>query len=335
MTILESFKILQEIKKFDSLLSILGFTEEKLTPEQLKNFYFENVEKIYEFLPIETLEFLKKYYESKNSFLDDDNNFTYGCLVGLKKIGIASLSKAEIDYEQTLINLDGSEMELETACILEERMANEFFDVELDSDFMEVLFQHLEENPKIIKNEIILRDTISGILSSHLAFLFDDLCSILNKLNFEIENSELNKFLEFKMGNGVYFSTIISNQTVIAEMSLFFSQNLIYNLLELKDYRVLHSADVYRELNFHFNTPEELINVEDQLSKLNLESNKAYLIVPYLQELMLTKKSSEQYLNLLEEKLEIPAKSDLLIKENIESLLNRWPNAFEGGKIRL
>lgn len=334
MTILENFKILQEVKKFDSLLSILGFTEEKLTPEQLKNFYFENVEKIYEFLPITTLEFLKKYRENKNYFFDeDDDNFTFDCLINLKKVGIGSLSKAEIDYEKALINLDGAPMELETVCILEDRMADEFFDVEMDLEFIEILFQYLEKNQELIKKEFALRDTISGILHSHLAFQFNDLCSILNELNFEIDNLKLDNFLKYKIGNGVYFTTSIENENIIAEKNLNNLQNLIPALLELKEYRILHSVDVYRNLNFHFYPPKELLNIQEQLDKLNLESDKAYLVVPFLQDFMLTKKPSEEYLNLLEEKLKIPATTDSLIKENVALLLNRWPNAFEGGKI--
>lgn len=333
MTILENFKILQEVKKFDSLLSDLGFKEKKLTPEQLNNFYFENVEKVYEFLPITILEFLKKYYENKNSFVDDDDNFTYDCLSSLKELGIASLSKAEIDYEQALISLDGAPMELETACILEERMADEFFDVEMDLDFIEVLFSYLEENQELIKKEFVLRDTISGILHSHLAFEFNDLCLILNELNFEIDILKLDKFLKYKIGNGVYFTTSIENENVIAEKNLNNLQNFIPTLLELKGYRVLHSVDVYKNLNFHFYPPKELLNIEEQLDKLNLKSDRAYLVVPFLQNFMLTKKPSEEYLNLLEEKLDIPVTTDSLIKENVISLLNRWPNAFEGGKI--
>lgn len=334
MTILENFKILQEVKKFDSLLNDLGFKEKKLTSEQLSNFYFENVEKVYEFLPITTFEFLKKYYENNNTFVDDgDDNLSYECLYSLKELGIIPLSKAEIDYEQALISLDGAEMELETACIFEDKIADEPFSKEMDLDFVKVLFSYLEKNQELIQKEFTLRDTISGILHSHLAFEFNDLCLILNELNFEIDILKLDKFLKYKIGNGVYFTTSIENENVIAEKNLKHLPNLIPNLLELKECRVLHSLDVYKNLNFHFYPPQELLNIEEQLDKLDLESDRAYLVVPFLQNFMLTKKPSEEYLNLLEEKLDIPVTTDLLIKENVTVLLNRWPNAFEGGKI--
>ncbi|MGL5202279.1 hypothetical protein [Cetobacterium sp.] len=251
MTILENFKILQQVGEYEKLLKKLGFHEAKLSPNDLSNFYFENTKEIYNFLPVYTHEVLQNYFENEKNIPNEE--VLMFCTDELQNFGIAKLEADDIYIISSingLIDEDDEDEEGHTSY----KGERDFIPYEFDDKFARLLFNYLNENEELIDYEFELRRVISGILNEHMILPLKEMTTILNKLNFKIDENYLYRFLNFKVGIGVFnmFLDESSEKTIVQIIGRGISPSENKDYLNFDANKFNYSVDYYVGRGTHF-----------------------------------------------------------------------------------
>lgn len=196
MKVLDNLKLLEEKELLGFITSDLLSDTAELTPEEVLNLYSNDMKKLYNILPIETYEFLKKYFEN-NKKVPATIELTE-CYNALKNCGIATFEARDLKEIDLMLDIKYGRVEGYPEEEIEEE--KEFHDVELDDEFAEKLLKFLNENISLVDNDIKMKELVLKTIEEKSSMSLKELESILKSEGFQVEN--LFCFLENKLPYG-------------------------------------------------------------------------------------------------------------------------------------
>ena len=266
----------------------------------------EDVEKLYDYFPLETHKFLKLYYENNGIISDSENLFE--CIIKFKKFGL---------------------------CIFEEDdEVNESRRVVLDFKVAKNLFDFLNNNQKLLCEEKKLYNIISGVLNSYLGLKFIDFFKILKNFNIFKNEYSIMKFLKYKVGNDMYdFYFNSNNELFIASKYIYNSKDIIEKILNYKGERVIHSLNQYIKLSYENIIEDEVSNILNTVDKELIEKYDNVSISYYLIRNALFDIPYESCLKNIKDILPTLDINNFIVKKNVAKFYNKVPLVFKGGII--
>lgn len=312
MGILENLKKLEkeELNQIIELFSVEKNRNNEKVFQEIEKIYLENPKKLYSYLPLETYNFLKFYFE--NNGLIPDNDKFLKCSIIFEDFGLCPLEE-NIEFE-----IKGSES---------------FIKVDLDLKVVQPLFNFLNENRDIISKENELYNAISGILNCYLGIKFTDFLELLKGLNILKSEYEIMDFLKYKANSGIYDFYFNSNDELcVISRYLKGSNEILEELLNSKEKRVIYSLEEYIKLSHNYVGVNEVSNIVKTIDVDKREEDDDAYISYYLIRNTILNNSLEDCLKDIESMVAIDINNSI-VKENIVKFYNKFPIALKGGAI--
>lgn len=261
MSVLENLRNLpkENIQKNLNVFKIRSTGNLEKDIHNLNNFYFENIETLYNHLPICTYEFLENTLkkDSEKVFNEDFQSMwsTY------EELGLVnqSISKHEEDVikfvnkyskDNNLENLPKEKFEE----IIDEAVKENGFTSDEESQMMyfesfnkeigTVLFEFLEKNPKLREKESYILKLINGIVEIHGSLDVDETFKVLKKLEIDLSYEQTKRFIISKVPDTLFdYNDIV----IVHDRDIKDHFHGVFKKSKVKD---IHPLETYLNIDF-------------------------------------------------------------------------------------
>lgn len=261
MSVLENLRNLpkENIQKNLNVFKIRSTGNLENDIHNLNNFYFENIETLYNHLPMCTYEFLENTLkkDSEKVFNEDFQSMwsTY------EELGLVnqSISKHEEDVikfvnkyskDNNLENLPKEKFEE----IIDEAVKENRFTSDEESQMMyfesfnkeigTVLFEFLEKNPKLREKESYILKLINGIVEIHGSLDVDETFKVLKKLEIDLSYEQTKRFIISKVPDTLFdYNDIV----IVHDRDIKDHFHGVFKKSKVKD---IHPLETYLNIDF-------------------------------------------------------------------------------------
>lgn len=256
MSVLENLRNLGESELQENLnmfkIKSTGSIEKDI--HNLNDFYFENIETLYNYLPICTYKYLETALkENSEKILKDEfeNIWILFEDLGLSDVRVSDMMSQEMYLINKYIednNLGDSmtddvmkeiEKVMEKKGFIQDKNFDKNYFEAIDKKFAETLFKFLEVNVEIRKKESYILKLINGIVKIHGSLDDNEIFKVLKKLEIDLNNEQVKEFINFKIPNSIFENNealIIINKDIADYIQGDFIKNSIKEIYPLETY---------------------------------------------------------------------------------------------------
>lgn len=261
MSVLENLRNLPEEIIHENLerLNIKNTGNFRRNTLNLKNFYFENVETLYNYLPMCTHKYLEiALKDDSEKAFDDEFRDIWSTFedLGLSNSSVSHLIRIQVNFTNNYIEKNNLQdlSEEELGKLLDDAFEKNGFPSEKEFDKMHfeaidkeigaILFEFLEKNPKLREKENYILKLINGIVEIHGSLDVDETFKVLKKLEIDLSYEQTKRFIISKVPDTLFDHNDI---VIVHDRDIKDHFHGVFKKSKVKD---IHPLETYLNIDF-------------------------------------------------------------------------------------